>query len=120
MAVGSLAASGGGSAAASGGRSLGLGFPSARSSPWVMWMLEAMGLALVLVELVHFKDKNDYWRERGRGITTVIARHSLLPNPEHLATALAGSFSPAAGQLVFKFATCHVFFLFFSFVQAFN
>lgn len=87
-------------------------------------MLEAMCLALVLVELVHFffvfKDKNDYWRERGRGIATVIAHHPLLPNPEHLATALAGSFSPAAGQLAFKFATCHVSFLFFSFVQAFN
>ncbi len=49
VAVGSLAASGGGRV--SGGGSLGLGFPSARSSLFVMWRLEAMHLALVLVEL---------------------------------------------------------------------
>lgn len=53
MAWGSLAASGGGKA--SGGKSLGLGFPSACSSPLVMRTLEAMCLALVLVELVHLQ-----------------------------------------------------------------
>lgn len=85
-----------------------------------------MCLALVLVELVHFffifflKIRTIIGERGGGGIATVIAHHPLLPNPEHLATALAGSFSPAAGQLAFKFATCHVSFLFFSFVQAFS